>query len=122
MNFPRTEITPLFEGIVRDNPTYKFPVNLIENELMSMFLSQDEFEYFMMEAYKKLKKDASYVIANIFLTALETILDTAKTDVHNLSKEEYQSKLDRFISIVEDMHITIIDKNTPDGEVISALE
>ena len=122
MNFPRTEITPLLEGIVRDNPTYKFPVNLIENELMSMFLSQDEFEYFMMEAYKKLKKDASYVIANIFLTALETILDTSKVDPHTLSKEEYQEKLDRFISIVEDMDITIIDKNSPDGEVMSALE
>ena len=122
MNYPRTEITPLLEGIIKDNPTYKFPVELIEKELMSMFLSQDEFEYFMMECYKKLKKESSYITANIFLTALETILDTQNTDIHILSNHDYHLKLDHFISQLEVMQITIVNKNTPDGEIISAME
>lgn len=121
MEYPRTEIAPLLESIVRDNPTYPFPTEIIEKELLSLFLTQEEFEYFMMSCYKKLKKESTHVIANIFLTALEIHLDTNKVDPHTLSKEEYQTKLDDFISQLETMNITIIDKKSPDGILMSAM-
>lgn len=121
MEYPRTEITPLLESIVRDNPTYPFPTEIIEKELLSLFMNQEEFEYFMMMCYRKLKKEVNHIIANIFLTALEIHLDTQNTDPHTLSHEEYSRKLDGFISQLEVMRITVIQKNSPDGELISAM-
>jgi hypothetical protein len=122
MEYPRTEIAPLLESIVKDNPTYPFPTEIIEKELLSLFLLQDEYEYFMMACYKKLKKESSAIIANIFLTALELHLDTNNVDPHTLSKEEYQTKLDDFISQLEVMQITIVDKKSPDGALMTAMQ
>lgn len=122
MQNQRIALTPLLENIIKDNETFKFPCELIEDDLMSMFLSQNEFDYFMMQCYKKLKKDASYLIANIFLTSLETILDIRNTNLYELSEQEYQDKLDGFISILEVMYITIVPKHSPDGEIMEALK
>jgi len=122
MEYPRTEISPLLESIVKDNPTYPFPTEIIEKELLTLFINQEEFEYFMMVCYKKLKKEASHVIANIFLTALEIHLDTKNVDPHTLSNAEYHKKLDGFISQLETMNITIVDKKSPDGVLMSAME
>lgn len=120
--YPREQITPLLENIVRDNPTYPFPVSTIEKELLSMFVNQEEYEYFMMMCYRKIKKEFGIVVANIFLTTLEMILDTVNVDPHNLSKEEYSEKIDKVISTLETMSITIVDKNTPDGSLMSAMQ
>lgn len=117
----KTEITPLLEDIIQDNPTYDFPVNAIREELIQLYVNQDEFEYFMMQSFKKLKREYHIVFANVFLTTLEQVLDTVGTDPHNLPKHVYQEKIDYFISILEDLHITRIDKNSPDGELISAM-
>lgn len=122
MQNQRIALTPLLESIIKDNETFKFPSELIEDDLMSMFLSQNEFDYFMMQCYKKLKKDASYLIANIFLNSLETILDIRNVNLYELSEEEYQEKLDGFISILEVMYITVVPKHSPDGEIMEALK
>ena len=121
MEYPRTKIAPLLESIVKDNPTYPFPTEIIEKELLSLFINQDEFDYFMMSCYKKLKKESTLVIANIFLTSLELYLDMKNFNPHTLSKEEYQRKLDGFISQLEVMQITIVDKKSPDGALMSAM-
>lgn len=120
--YPREQITPLLENIVRDNPTYPFPVSVIEKELLSMFINQEEYEYFMMMCYRKIKKEFGVVMGNIFLTTLEMILDTQNVDPHNLSKEEYSEKIDKVISTLETMNVTIIDKKSPDGSLMSAMQ
>jgi hypothetical protein len=43
MEHPRTEVTPLLENIVYDNPTYPFPIKTIRDELSQLFLHQEEY-------------------------------------------------------------------------------
>jgi hypothetical protein len=117
----KTEITPLLQDVIRDNPTYPFPVNAIREELIQLYVNQDEFEYFMMQSFKKLKKEYHIVFANVFLTTLEQSLDTVGTDPHTLPKHVYQQKIDYFISILEDLNITRVEKKSPDGELLSAM-
>jgi hypothetical protein len=117
----QTQISPLLEDIVRDNPTYAFPVMTIREELIQLFINQDEFEYFMMQAFKKLKSEHHIVFGNVFLTALEQVLETNDTDPHLLPKQIYQEKIDYFISILENLNVTRIEKNSPDGELLSAM-
>jgi hypothetical protein len=119
--YQRTEISPLLEDIVKDNPTYPFPVMTIREELVQLFINQDEFEYFMMQAFRKLKSEHHIIFANVFLTTLEQVLDTLGVDPHNLPNELYQQKIDHFISILEVLRITRVEKNSPDGELLSAM-
>jgi hypothetical protein len=119
--YQQTEISPLLEDVVRDNPTYPFPVMTIREELLQLFINQYEFEYFMMQAFKKLKSEHHIVFANVFLTTLEQILDTLAVDPHNLPNEVYQEKIDYFISVLEVLQVTRIEKNSPDGELLSAM-
>jgi hypothetical protein len=117
----KTEISPLLESVVKDNPTYPFPVNAIREELIQLYINQDEFEYFMMQSFKKLKREYHIVFGNIFLTTLEQVLDTIDVDPHTLPKQVYQEKIDYFISILENLNITRVEKKSPDGELLSAM-
>jgi hypothetical protein len=119
--YPKTEISPLLHSIVEDNPTYDFPVDSIRDELIQLYMNQLEFEYFMMQGYKKLKKQYHIVFANIFLTTLEQVMDTVGNDPHILEHDVYQSKIDYFISVLETLKVTRIEKNSPDGEILSAM-
>ena len=121
MEYPRTEISPLLEDVVNDNPTYPFPILTINDELLQMYLHQDEFEYFMMESYKKLNREHPSIFGQVFLTTLEMILDTKSIDPHNRSLEDYQFIMDRFITVLESLQVTRIEKNSPDGEMMSAM-
>jgi hypothetical protein len=115
-------LSPLLESIVQDNTTYKFPMECINKELINMFVEKDEFDYFMMQSYKKLKREYGSTIAHIFITHLELKLDIHKIDIHNLSLQEYQDKIEYLITSLENLHITRIDKNSPDGQLMSAME
>ena len=120
--YPKTEISPLLQDIVKDNETYDFPIATIKNELLQLFLTQEEYHYFIQQSYRKLKRDHPVIFANVFLTTLELILDTNSTDPYTLSKEEYQTKIDTFIEVLENLKVTRVPKNTPDGELMSALQ
>ena len=120
--YPKTEISPLLQDIVKDNDTYDFPIATIKNELLQLFLTQEEYHYFIQQSYRKLKRDHPVIFANVFLTTLELILDTNSTDPYTLSKEEYQTKIDTFIEVLENLKVTRVPKNTPDGELMSALQ
>lgn len=119
--YPKTEISPLLQAIVEDNPSYSFPVDCIRDELIQLYINQYEFEYFMMQSYKKLKRDYHIVFGNVFLTTLEQVLDTNEIDPHQLPYEVYSGKIDLFISILENLKVTRIEKNSPDGELLSAM-
>jgi hypothetical protein len=121
MEYPKTEISPLLEDVVNDNPTYPFPILSINDELLQMYLHQDEFQYFMMECYKKLNREHPSIFGQVFLTTLEMILDTNSIDPHNRSLEDYQFIMDRFITVLESLQVTRIEKNSPDGEMMEAM-
>jgi hypothetical protein len=119
--YPKTEISPLLHAIVEDNPTYQFPVESIRDELIQLYLNLLEFEYFMMQGYKKLKNDYHIIFANVFLTTLDQVMESVNNDPHLLDYDVYQTKIDYFISILENLHVTRIEKNSPDGELLSAM-
>jgi hypothetical protein len=121
MNYPKTQITPLLEDVINDNPTYPFPVQSIQYLLLNMMIHQEDFDYCMMQCYKVLKGDHPQIFAEIFLTTLELILDTKTYDPHTLPKEVFESKIDRFIDVLSTMQITRVDKNSPDGEMLSEM-
>ena len=119
--YPRTEISPLLENIVKDNPTYDFPVQSIREELVQLFMHQEEYHYFIQQSYRILNIDHHKIFADVFLTTLELMLETNNQDPYLLSADEYHSKIDTFIEVLENLSITRIEKNSPDGELMSAM-
>jgi len=114
-------LIPLLADVVRDNPTFKFPVEIIVKELTSMFLEPLEFDYFAIQSYRKLKREYGDTIAHIFLTTLEIKLNIKQRDIYSLSAQEYQTEIENFISSLENLYITKIDKKSSDGEMMSAM-
>jgi hypothetical protein len=114
-------VSGLLEDIVKDNPTFKFPIETINKELMSLFLEPMEFDYFIIQSFRKLKRDFGDVIAHIFLQTLELKLNMKPQEVANLTLEEYHSYIEIFISALENIYITRIDRNSSDGEMLSVM-
>lgn len=119
--FPKTAISPLLESVIRDNRTFKFPIEFINKELTNMFLEPLEFDYFMIQAYRKLKREFGETIAHIFLSTLELKLKIRERDIYTLSVAEYQEEMEKFLSTLENLYITKVDKKSPDGEMMSAM-
>jgi hypothetical protein len=114
-------LIPLLADVVRDNPTFKFPIEIIIKELTSMFLEPLEFDYFAIKSYRKLKREYGDTVAHIFLTTLEIKLSIKERDIYSLSAQEYQTEMENFLSTLENLYITKIEKNSPDGEMMSAM-
>lgn len=114
-------IFPLLESVVRDNQTYKFPIEFINKELVQMFLEPLEFDYFLIQSYKKLKSEYGETIAHVFLSLAELKLKLKERNIYELSIVEYQSNLESFFSTLENLYITRIEKDSPDGEMLSAM-
>lgn len=114
-------LIPLLADVVRDNPTFKFPVEIIVKELTSMFLEPLEFDYFAIQSYRKLKREYGDTVAHIFLTTLEIKLNIKQRDIYSLTTQEYQTEMENFLSTLENLYITKIDKKSSDGEMMSAM-
>lgn len=114
-------IFPLLNDLVRDNPSYRFPIESITKELTQMFLLQDEFEYFSIQTFRKIKRDYGATVAHIFLTVMDMKLNLNKRDIHSLTTQEYQEEIEEFISSLEKILITRIEKDSGDGELLSAM-
>ena len=50
----------LLDDVIKDNPTFKFPVEEIRQELNQMLTNQIEFDYFFRQAYTKIKSNYSF--------------------------------------------------------------
>lgn len=114
-------IAPLLESLVQDNETYKFPIESINKELTNMFLEPLEFDYFLMQAFRKLKREYGTTIAHIFISTLELKLKTRERDIYTLTETQYQIEMESFLSTLENLLITKIEKNSPDGEMLTAM-
>lgn len=117
----KQSISPLLELVVKDNLTYKFPIESINKELTSMFLEPLEFDYFMIQSYRKLKKDYGDVVAHIFLQILEFKLSFQSKKFEEMSIVEYQSEMEKFLHTLDNLYITRIEKDSPDGEMMTAM-
>ena len=116
------EISPLLESVVQDNPTYPFPIETIRYELLELLTNQLELQYFVIQANKKLKRDHHKIFANIFLTTLQLVFEDDKGEIEDLPYDLYQSRIERLTSVLENMKITRVEKNSPDGEMLSAMK
>jgi hypothetical protein len=119
--FEKQAITPLLESVIQDNPTYKFPVESIVKELTNMFIEPLEFDYFTIQAFRKLKREYGETIAHIFLTTLDLKMKLKERDIHSLSVQQYQSEMEEFLYSLERLYITKVDKSSPDGEMMTAM-
>jgi hypothetical protein len=114
-------VYPLLKDIIKDNPTFKFPVELIQKELMHIFLDPMEFDYFIIQSFKKLKRDYGSTMGHIFLTILENKIETKKRDISELEISIYQDLIESFIQTLERTYITRIEKDSSDGEMMSVM-
>lgn len=117
----KENIFPLLESIVTDNRTYKFPIEFISKELLNLYTNQAEFDYFMMQAYKKLNVFFGHVISHVFLNTIELKLNLKEINIYELPVDEYEQLIGNFMTSLENIHITRIEKNSPDGEMMSAM-
>lgn len=86
-----------------------------------MFLEPLEFDYFMIQAFRKLKRDFGETMAHIFISTLEVKFRTKERDIYSLTVSEYQSEMEKFLSTLENLYITKVEKKSPDGEMMSAM-
>jgi hypothetical protein len=86
-----------------------------------MYIEQNEFQYFSVQAFKKIKSEFGYVFGHIFLQTMELKLQLRERDIYTLSTEEYQSEMDKFLYTLENLYITRIEKFSSDGEMLTAI-
>lgn len=116
-----SKLFPLLNSIVKDNQTFKFPIECISKELVAMFLNKEEFDYFMVQAYRKLKSEYGSTMAHIFTTTMEMKLKLRERDIYSLSFDEYTEEMDETLLSLDNLYITKIDKRSPDGEMMSVM-
>lgn len=116
------QITPLLESVVNDNPSYPFPIDTIRIELLELLTNQLELQYFLIQANKKLKRDHHKVFANIFLSTIQLIFEGDEGEIEDLPYDLYQSRIERLTTVLENMKITRVEKDCPDGEMLTAMK
>lgn len=109
------DIDYLLNQVVKDNQTFKFPVEYISKELINMYMSQEEIEYFTGQAYRRIKNEFGLTYAHIFLTTFNLKLRPDEVDLTRLPIERYQEEINDFITTLESLYITRIEKKSPDG-------
>jgi hypothetical protein len=116
------QITPLLQSVIQDNKTYPFPIETIRFELLELLTNQLELQYFVIQADRKLKQSHPKIFANIFLTTLQLVFEDDEGEIEELPYTLYQSRIERLTSVLENMKITRIEKDSPDGIMLSAMK
>ena len=86
-----------------------------------MYLDKNDFNEGLMKSYHKLKRKYNEVMANIFLTSVEMVLNLKEIDFRTLSDIEYQEKMDFLMDTLSSLTITRIEKRSPDGEMLTTM-
>lgn len=116
-----TSYNTLLEQIIVDSGRVPFPVETIRSELVHLFLSQIEFDYFIQQAHRVLKNTHGNIIAAIFLQVLRTEMKLEEDNVYQLDVIEYFTRIEKVIETLESIKITIIPKDSPDYELVMEL-
>jgi hypothetical protein len=109
------------EVIIKDNPTYPFPIHLVREELVALLLSQEEFLYFVKQIHSKLSNFDGTMTANIFTTLLDRSILQDNTSPEDLPYQEYALKISDLIARLEDIQITRIDRSSPDYDMLKEM-
>lgn len=115
-------IQPFLELMIDDNETFNFPVEVIRKELLQLMISNTEFEYMIRQAFRVIKSKYGVIIANIFVNLLDYSLKDVDSNVHELDEDEYTTFIYNFIELLESVKITRVDSESPDYEVINAMQ
>jgi hypothetical protein len=115
------QITPLLQSVIQDNKTYPFPIETIRFELLELLTNQLELQYFVIQADRKLKQSHPKIFANIFLTTLQLVFED-DGEIEEMDYDLYQNRIERLTSVLENMKITRIEKDSPDGIMLSAMK
>lgn len=86
-----------------------------------MFLDKDDFDNGLMRAYFKLKRKYNVVMADIFMTIANKKLQIAEMDFRNMEQSDYEDWVEDFINSLERVRITRIEKNSPDGQMLTQM-
>jgi hypothetical protein len=68
-----------------------------------------------------LKQKYGEVIAHIFLQLGDKYLELKDKDIHEVSIDHYRTIVSDFIDFLEQVKITAIPRNTPDGELLTEM-
>lgn len=117
----KPNINPLLESIVTDNESFDFPIESIRPELLQMLLNQEEFDYFVSQCHNKLKMSYPKIFSTVFFNTMMIVFDTDE-DIYQMSFETYTEYLLEFIDVLENMQVTRIEKDSPDGEIMSSIK
>lgn len=115
-------IYPFLEMIIDDHEYINFPVQEIRKELIQLCLSNYEFEYMLKQTHKKILNKYGIVYSHIYLNLIEIAFQDITDSVHKIDEEEYLNVMYSFIELLESVKITRVQKNSPDWEVISAMQ
>lgn len=107
--------------ISNDHQTVNFPINEIQLELTFMYLDKDDFDNGLMKAYHKLKRKYNKTMADIFMTIANMKLQIGDIDFRNMEQSDYQEWLEDFFNSLENIKITRIEKNSPDGQMLTQM-
>lgn len=86
-----------------------------------MYLDKDDFNEGLMKSFHKIRKKHGEVLANIFITIADQKLKIKDIDFRNMSDTDYQLWLDVFIDTLSRIKITRVDKNSPDGLMLTQM-
>jgi len=109
------------EVIVEDNFTYNFPINEVRLELINLMMSQEEFIYFIQQAYNNVMHSHGKITADIFTTVVYKDFDVVNNDPTKLEYIDFVLILDSIIDKLENLRITRVPPSSPDYEVLSVM-
>lgn len=117
----QTALFSLLEDVVKDHPTYKFPIQGIQPELTSLYFGQKNFDSICASILLKLKRKHSKVIPHLFYLALDKTFPNGLNDVDLLEADVYMEKIEDLINFLSRLNITRVPLNSPDGYMISEM-
>lgn len=117
----KPNINPLLESIVEDNFSFEFPIETIRTELLQMLLNQNEFDYFVSQCHRKLKMSFPMIFSTVFFNTMMIVFDT-DDDIYKMPSEIYTNYVLEFIDVLENLQVTRIEKDSPDGEIMSSIK
>jgi|LakMenE18May11ns_1017448.scaffolds.fasta_scaffold9739007_2 hypothetical protein len=106
--------------IANDNESYPFPLESIEEHFTAMVLRRDLFNDIWYAALEKLKNKFSSIVGNAFILISGRYFDS-ETDLTTLDELEYYKRVDDLYNNLKVVRVSIIQKDSPDGELIKNL-
>ena len=107
--------------IANDNESYPFPLEAVEEHFTAMVLNKMLFNEVWYAALQKLKHKYSDIIGNTFIVVSSKYFNE-DTDFNTIDELEYYQKINSLYDNLKSVRVSIIQKDSPDGELIKSLQ